>query len=249
MTSKEDKALAMGRVCAAPRCERGGVSRIGELWVCNKHYQRHLHHGSFDSTPRPKPSRLTRCFTCNRDFDRGYAMNANRASSRQFCSKKCLAIYSEEMSIARAEQRFWAKVDVRGPDECWEWKGQKSSSGYGLFNWRRGRTQIASRIAYHFTKGDPRNLFVCHSCDNPPCVNPAHLWLGSQKENMNDAAAKGRLKGGKLRGEDHGCSKLSVEQARLAKFSGIPIKNLAREFGVTAQAIRLIRSGKNWAWL
>lgn len=89
-------------------------------------------------------------------------------------------------------ERFWEKVAVGAPDECWEWQASKRSDGRGQFNWQ-GQPESGSRLAWIFTHGPITNgLFVLHSCDNPPCCNPAHLWLGTQAENIADMWAKDR---------------------------------------------------------
>lgn len=91
------------------------------------------------------------------------------------------------------EERFWAKVDRRGPDECWEWRAGKNRTGYGLFGVDKG-SKLSHRIALRFSGVDvPDGMFVCHRCDNPPCCNPAHLFLGTQFDNMRDCSAKGRV--------------------------------------------------------
>jgi hypothetical protein len=89
-------------------------------------------------------------------------------------------------------ERFWAKVDVRGPDDCWPWKAAKTGGGYGYI--RVGlRTLVASRIAYQLTKGRiPKGKSILHSCDNPPCMNPAHLSPGTQGQNLRDSYSRGR---------------------------------------------------------
>lgn len=98
----------------------------------------------------------------------------------------------------RAQQddiaRFWEKVDKRGDDECWEWKGTRDRRNYGHFSPLGGeRTRQAHRVAYEMLHGpQPSHLFVCHRCDNPPCCNPAHLFLGTAADNTHDMLAKGR---------------------------------------------------------
>lgn len=90
------------------------------------------------------------------------------------------------------EERFWPKVDRRGPDECWPWLAQRQQrrGNYGRF-----RDRMAHRVAYELHYGvAPGELMVCHTCDNPPCVNPAHLWLGSAAENVEDCIRKGRFR-------------------------------------------------------
>lgn len=95
-------------------------------------------------------------------------------------------------------ERFWEKV--KKSNGCWEWQSIRNAYGYGVFcngPHGPGRRFMAHRIAYELTYGpfDPA-LYVCHTCDNHPCVRPDHLFLGTQKENMRDCAAKGRVKNG-----------------------------------------------------
>jgi hypothetical protein len=92
-------------------------------------------------------------------------------------------------------EQFWAKVDVRGPEECWEWKRRRSHRGYGETRWG-GKTERANRRAWLLVNGPiPIGVSVLHHCDNPPCCNPAHLFLGTHTDNMRDMAAKGRTAG------------------------------------------------------
>ena len=92
------------------------------------------------------------------------------------------------------EERFWAKVDKRGDDECWMWTSTCNWRGYGRF-WIGYDRFAAHRIAWglHYGEPPPADLDVCHHCDNPGCVNPHHLFLGTARDNMQDASRKGRL--------------------------------------------------------
>ena len=92
------------------------------------------------------------------------------------------------------QERFWSRVD-RSPGGCWEWTGRRARGGYGEI-WWHGRDQRSHRVAWELLEGPiPEGLFVCHHCDNPPCVRTSHLFLGTALDNNRDRQAKGRTTG------------------------------------------------------
>jgi hypothetical protein len=156
-----------------------------------------------------------------------------------------------------ASERFWQKVNRRGPNDCWEWTGA-TSGGYGSFL-LEGKTRKAHRISWELANGPipegdgAHGTCVCHSCDNPPCVNPAHLWLGSNTENVADRDHKGRhLEGRKtVRGEGSPSAKLTaddVENIR-ANEHNLTQREQAEIFGVSRGQIHRIITRQKWAHL
>jgi hypothetical protein len=144
-------------------------------------------------------------------------------------------------------KRFWDKVDIRGEDECWEWTGAKSVNGTRPYIRFLGQTVVAYRLAYELVKGEiPEGLYVCHSCDNGLCCNPAHLWAGTQKQNLLDASAKGRLSVTGPTCETHGMRKLSASDVKDIYLSKNSASQIAAEYNVTPANIYHIRAGKTW---
>lgn len=151
-------------------------------------------------------------------------------------------------------ERFWAKIEKT--ETCWLWTGATTHGGYGVIS--KGRAiegdLRAHVLAYELTHGKvPDGMNVCHTCDNPPCVRPDHLFLGTQKDNVLDAIAKGRQINPPIkRGEEHGMVKLTaaqVIQIREELKAGNSQTDIARRYNVTQAAISLIKLGKKWAWL
>lgn len=131
---------------------------------------------------------------------------------------------------------------------CWEWNGRRFRDGYGEFNFGVRRT-VAHRAAWELTKGPiPAGLYVCHHCDNPPCVNPEHLFLGTPKENERDKMAKGR----DARGTANATLTVAqVHEVRAAAAAGEADRVIAARYGVTAAAVVKVRTGQSWkavAW-
>lgn len=109
----------------------------------------------------------------------------------KFCSMSCKR-QSQRLVRRPLDERFWEKV-VTSPDSCWLWTGAQSPRGYGAFVVSRGDVRTASRVSWELVNGPiPDGLWVLHRCDNPPCVNPDHLFLGTHQDNMDDMAQKGR---------------------------------------------------------
>lgn len=146
------------------------------------------------------------------------------------------------------ESRFWPKVDKRGPDDCWVWTGAVNEHGYGVMRpegRRNGPTVKAHRVSVILDGRDPVGLCVLHSCDNPPCVNPRHLDLGTKADNTHDMLAKRRG----LVGQRNGQAKLTDAQAseiRRRRNAGERRDRLAAEFGVSGAAITRIANGEGW---
>ena len=117
------------------------------------------------------------------------------------CSRQSeLSESKGEAEAAKAKTRFWSKVNQRGPDDCWEWQEGKSKQGYGQFT-LYGAHLRAHRFAWMLTHGPiPDEMLVCHKCDNPPCCNPSHLFLGTHLDNQRDKKAKGRCATGERNG-------------------------------------------------
>ena len=153
------------------------------------------------------------------------------------------------------EERFWAKVKVGAPDECWLWQASKTNKGYGqIARGRRGSgMDFAHRVAWSLRNGDPGGLCVCHRCDTPLCVNPAHLFLGTQADTQRDKAQKGRARNGGLCGEQHGCAKLTaveVLEIRRRYATGLETQRaLARCFNISRRNVGHIVRGKQWRHL
>ena len=146
------------------------------------------------------------------------------------------------------QERFLAKVNIpANQKECWEWTASKNKDGYGFF--RASKFSRAHRVAYELFVGDiPEEMVVAHKCDNPSCVNPSHLWVCQQIDNIRDRDGKERTG----RGEKNRHAKLQDKDAIQIKemiANGKTNTEIAKIFKIDRSVVSKIRHGKVWAFL
>lgn len=151
----------------------------------------------------------------------------------------------EALPLAERFKKYYKETEG-----CWIWTGSKSNKGYGNIGagGRGGKFLLAHRVSYQIHKGEiPDGMFVMHSCDNPSCVNPSHLSLGTPKDNTQDALKKNRLATVWNPGEAHAMAKLSLNDVLFIKaHNEIRGVDLARMFNVDKSTICDIRKGRTW---
>ena len=154
--------------------------------------------------------------------------------------------FEEIIALPNIESRFWSYVEIDDRSKCWEWSGTVDNQGYGVLSTKRGFAAIkAHRLSWYLHYGDiPEGLSVCHACDNPKCVNPNHLMLGSTTANVIDAYKKNHLKMYKWGlGENNNSAKLSkiqVQKIREEYANGATYLELADKYqcGNIARIVR-----------
>jgi hypothetical protein len=191
------------------------------------------------------------CPVCGKQYGRERVYRHGKPNGfmpwRKTCSREC----GQRLRRGPVEDRFWSKVDQSGgPDACWEWTASRHQQGYGVFGYK-GKVQKAHRVAYAFAKNNgelPANK-VLHSCDNPPCCNPDHLWEGTQQDNMDDMKRKGRRKGIGV-GSSNGRAILTdddVRDIRRRLATGESQQSIANDYDVRQTTISKIKRRKQWA--
>lgn len=185
-----------------------------------------------------KEGTMSVCAVCGEQY---YAPPSHR-THRKTCSKTCYSQLAKTWLQKDLRERFFAKVQKT--DDCWLWTGALLKTGYGSIN-IEGQSKRAHRVAYELEVGAiPTGALLRHSCDNPRCVNPAHLTPGSKSENSIDAVQRGQH----LVGERDPKAKLSnadVSAIRTLLNNGATGRYVASLFGVSEGHISMIKSGKH----
>lgn len=209
------------------------------------------------------------CERCQREFRPPYRVTKAYWEGRRFCSDACRVegmrgeprAPRPPVTHEQLEARFWIKVKKGAAAECWPWIGARQATGYG-FMFASGsprRWLLAHRFSYELASGAsiPEVIVgsdgvagktqVCHTCDNPPCVNPAHLWLGTLRDNQRDKTHKGR--NADNRGPRNPRAKLTesdVAEIRALRGEGLTQQAIAGRYGVAQATISKILIGQRW---
>lgn len=170
-----------------------------------------------------------------------------RAKTTPQRNRKLLPVPSREVYISRLLE----KTNCEGPDSCWGWIGCKDECGYGKFNF--AGESLAHRISWLLFIGDFMEFYVCHKCDNPGCINPKHLFLGTQLDNMRDCRSKGRFNHAKGEGVFNAKMRSNDVREMRAEFAlkrkkerGELKRKFAARLGVSPSAICCAVYGRTW---
>lgn len=143
--------------------------------------------------------------------------------------------------------RFNQKYKIDGKTGCWLWTASKLNGIYGAF-WYLGKPTYAHRFSYtHYVRKIPASLLVCHHCDNPLCVNPEHLYTGTQKQNVHDCVIRRRR--AIVKGENNPGSKLTINQIKAIRADGRTQAAIGIEYGISQAHVSAIKIGIKWGWL
>lgn len=228
-------------ICSVDGCEK----KVNTKGLCNKHFQRMKRTGTTDPGPLSLDHGVRICSVP----DCGRKRRANGLCPKHYLRVKLTGTVDiGPKAHGTLEERFWRKVTKS--ESCWIWSGSKRPNGYGTIQ-RGGKnspTLLAHRVSCELHHGPiPRGCVVMHSCDNPSCVNPEHLLIGTHKDNTGDMDAKGRRVTIAPLGVQNGKSVLDDDKVRYIRQN--PERShaaLARELGVGATTVRGVRIGRCW---
>jgi len=204
------------------------------------------------------------CEHCAKKFHNrrpsGRVIEPYKWKTTKYCSRECKVA----ASVGREAHNKGVKEDIKkrflrhvkknvGSNKCWEWQGSRSDAGYGYFQ-VDGIKMLAHRVSFKIFKGEIpegkgfHGFCVCHTCDNPPCVRPSHLFLGTQRVNIEDRDKKNRRSA--LIGDEHGMSKLIDRDVlsirEIFKLGEYTQKEIGEMFGVSGALVSRIVNRKNW---
>ena len=179
-----------------------------------------------------------------------------------------------DLSIQQLESlriRLWRKIKRGKKNECWPWIGKAKINGYGILGLggRGAGNVLAHRAAYELSVGPiPDGFYLCHKCDNPPCCNPTHLFVGTQLDNLRDASVKKRMRNatpsasiqrgskhwskrepGKVASGELVLPKLDADKVLAIRASKLPNSLLAEQYKTSINTIRAARTGRTYSWL
>ncbi len=183
------------------------------------------------------------CEWCKREFNRDLRNTWAYWERARFCSPTCSG-FSRSAEAAKKRPTIQAEFErrVQQSDGCWEWTGLKDKDGYGLLSYAR-RNYRANKLALQFDgRPVPAGMYACHTCDNPGCVRPSHLYPGTPQQNADDAYVRDRNQ----RGERHYAAKLRDNDIKTTRSSFETDEDIARIYGVSRSNISQIRSRKTW---
>lgn len=177
-----------------------------------------------------------KCLECGAEFCR----KIDKRNPAKFCSSKCSAINNNTKDQSEFKSRFFSKFEKK--ESCWEWVGPYDIGGYGAF-WFNRKVKKAHRVSWEIHNGEiQKGMLVCHHCDNPKCVNPSHLFLGTHYDNNLDKAKKRRCAG-------NGIKNISLSTVREIRNSDLTERELAKKHNISAAFVSNIKTRKHYKWV
>jgi hypothetical protein len=233
-----EEGKAVSEIAAYFKCDGGTIrARLTKLGIFRREYASY------------KPGEKCSVETCDRPVDTKHLcqmhyqrlLKSGTTTARRLCSP-------DDPIRVRLAGRYTVT-----PAGCWEWNAAKNNKGYGQLNYQ-GRRLLAHRLSYESHNGPiPDGLILRHTCDNPPCINPKHLIVGTLVDNSRDMDERGRRVPTWRKGAAVPTAKLTEQQVREIRAKYIPIKygtvRLGKEYGVSQALIHNIIKRKAWAWL